>query len=132
MTRKSLLKFLIYPFAYIRAKILANLIQEYIPSKSLVLDIGCGNMLISKVLRDRIGICVRGIDVIDMNLTNLPHQIFDGKKIPFSGNSFDVSLLIGVLHHVEDQQILLEEAKRVTGGRVIIFEDVYFSEVEKI
>lgn len=132
MRKKSLLKYIYYPFLHTRAETLAKLIQHYISPKSSVLDIGCGNLLISKKLKSKIKIQVTGIDVLDMNLTDLPHQIFDGKKIPFSDNNFDVSFLIGVLHHVENQQILLEETRRVTRKKIIIFEDVYFFYIEKL
>ena len=46
------------------------------------------------------------------------------KELPFKDKSFDVVLLITVLHHTTYQKELLNEAKRL-GKKVIVMEDVY-------
>ncbi|MDP2874124.1 MAG: class I SAM-dependent methyltransferase [bacterium] len=122
---KPLSKLLCYPTSAIRAALLGRLIANYLPNRATVLDIGCGNMLLAKDLVRRKKITVQGVDVLDMNLTHLPHQLFDGQHLPFPDKSFDVSLLIGVLHHAHNQEALLQEAKRVAKATVIVFEDIY-------
>lgn len=130
MTKNSPLKHLFLLFLIVRAKIVASLLNPYIKSQEKILDIGCGNLLISKELVKTKKIEVRGVDVLDMNLTDLPHQVFDGKKIPFPDKHFNSSLLIGVLHHVQDQKSLLNEAKRVS-SKIVIFEDIYSNSFER-
>ena len=44
-------------------------------------------------------------------------------KIPFADQSFDTVLLNDVLHHVENCEILLGEAKRVAKRQILVFED---------
>ena len=44
--------------------------------------------------------------------------------MPFSDQTYDVALLLTVLHHIEDPESVLLEAARVA-KRVIIIEDVY-------
>lgn len=128
---KPLPKLLCYPTGAIRAAILGRLIAGYLPDGAKVLDIGCGNMLLAKDLVRRKKITVQGVDVLDMNLTSLPHQIFDGRRLPFPDKSFDFSLLIGVLHHAPNQDALLYEAKRVTKNAIVVFEDIYDSAWQK-
>ena len=64
------------------------------------------------------------VDVEDFNATDLKLTLFDGRTLPFPDNSFDVVLLIFVLHHAEDPKAVLHEARRVCRGKVIAFEDV--------
>lgn len=132
MKNTSLWKLLLLPFMTYRAKMLARRIIPYIGSSHTLLDIGCGNMLISKYIWSDTHVDVTGIDVISMNGTDLPHRLFDGVTIPFKGHSFGVSLLIGVLHHAKRPLALLREAKRVTSHRIIIFEDIFSTTLERL
>lgn len=111
---------------------MGKLIGHHIRYKSSILDIGCGNMLISQYLARQHKARVQGIDVLDMNLTDLPHTLYDGFRIPYPDKTFDTSLLIAVLHHVSDQQALLKEAMRVTSRNVIVFEDTYTTRIGKV
>lgn len=126
-----MLKKLLYPLVYTRAHFLGKRLAGHIPSESSVLDIGCGNLLISNELVMQKRVKVQGLDIMDMNMTQLPHTVFDGKTIPFQSHSFDVSMLIGVLHHVKNQKRLIEEAKRVTKKTILVFEDTYEGKFEK-
>jgi ubiquinone/menaquinone biosynthesis C-methylase UbiE len=60
-----------------------------------------------------------------MNKTNLPHTLYDGQKLPFASNAFDVTVLYFVLHHCEHPEQVLAEAIRVTRGKVVIVESVF-------
>lgn len=132
MKRTNPLKFLYWPFLSMRAQWLSQLIAPHLEHQTKILDIGTGNMLLGKKLSQDSKVEFCGIDVLDMNLTNLPHTIFDGKRIPFPDKSFDTALFVGVLHHIDDQEAILREAMRVTRNTIIIFEDTYFSETEKL
>ncbi|MBC7417550.1 MAG: methyltransferase domain-containing protein, partial [Pedobacter sp.] len=46
-------------------------------------------------------------------------QTFDGYKLPFEDNSFDLIILAHVLEHVEHERLLLRELKRVAKHVVI-------------
>ncbi|MBU0974419.1 class I SAM-dependent methyltransferase [Patescibacteria group bacterium] len=131
MKKNNPLKFIYWPFLTTRAKYLAKIIYPHVKSLKNGLVVGAGNMLVSKYISLNSIIKINGLDVIDMNLTNLPHTIFEGQKIPFKNNSYDFSMLIGVLHHIEKQDNILMEVKRVSKKRIIIFEDTYKSNIEK-
>lgn len=57
---------------------------------------------------------------------NVHFECYDGKKIPYENNSFDIILIACVLHHVpqEEHEKLLLECKRVLkdNGSIYIFE----------
>lgn len=116
---------LLTPFLDHRAKFLANLIAPHVEVSDHILDLGAGNMLISQRIQNATHAQVIGVDVLDMNRTNLPCRIYDGKTIPLKDKSVDKTMMIGVLHHIKNQEVVLREVQRVTRGEVIIFEDVY-------
>lgn len=130
MKKSNPLKIVYYPFLKIRAIYLANLISPYVGDSVKVLDVGAGNMFIARELVEKKNVKIIGIDVIDMNLTNLPHKVYNGSGFQFKDKNFDVCLFIGVLHHTNNQIELLNEAKRVS-KRVIIFEDIYTCKLEQ-
>lgn len=105
--------------------------DRFIEKGDRVLDIGAGGGWIGKRLSDSRGAKVTLLDVADMNRTNLPLRVYDGKHIPFPDSSFDACLLLFVLHHCEDPMQVLAEAVRVAERRLVIFEDTFRSPFEK-
>lgn len=99
-------------------------ITPYLKRGDRILDIGSGGCTVAKSLKDN-GYEITPLDVIDKSV----HQdfrplIYDGKNIPFPDNSFDVALLITVLHHTKKPVEVLREAVRVA-PRIIVTEDLY-------
>lgn len=104
-----------------RVEILAGWFAQLAPPAARVLDVGCGDGLISAVLQSRRpDLTLRGIDVLPRNHTHIPVEIFDGSHIPFGDQAFDVVLFSDVLHHTPDPAILLCEARRVATQCVLI------------
>src|SRR5271169_1625807 len=104
-----------------RVEILASWFSQLLPQDVRVLDVGCGDGLVSAVLRQkRPDIFVRGIDVLPRGQTHIPVEMFDGLHFPFEDESFDVVLFSDVLHHAVDPNVLLEEARRVASRWVLI------------
>lgn len=68
-------------------------------------------------------LAVTAIDVVDHNVTDVPLLLYDGRTLPFDDKAFDVSLLVFVLHHAADPEVLLREAVRVTRSTVLVVED---------
>lgn len=99
--------------------------------KGKVLDIGAGRCYIAAEISARQKREVTCIDVEDLNQTRLKLTVYDGKRIPFGKDSFDTALIAYVLHHCENQEEMLKEAKRVCRGNIIIFEDTWVSPVTK-
>lgn len=104
-----------------RVEILASWFTKLLPAGARMLDVGCGDGLISAMLRQkRPDISVQGIDVLPRAQTHIPVQIFDGMHFPFANDSLDAVLFSDVLHHTADPAILLQEARRVAARHVLI------------
>ena len=105
-----------------RAEILSRSIMPYIKPKEKVLDIGGGNGYIGQLINKKANVTL--LDVFDYNKSELPLIVYDGKKIPVAKDTFDTSIIIGVLHHTLYPERLIKEAKRVS-KRIIIVENTY-------
>jgi SAM-dependent methyltransferase len=104
-----------------RVRRLAELLSELIPQYSTVLDVGCGDGLIAKLIAERrTDVSVHGIDILVRSNTHIPVSAFDGRIIPFPDDSFDVVMLVDVIHHVAEGQLILREAARVARQRVLV------------
>ncbi|MBF0344996.1 MAG: class I SAM-dependent methyltransferase [Nitrospirae bacterium] len=116
-------------------KYFTPIVAEYIKPADIVLDIGCGSGGFLPILS---GLCTRlvGIDItpsfvqksrdlaakFGLNNTDISQE--SSNNLPFDDCSFDVVVMLDVIHHMEDIQGSLKEVHRVLKpeGRVIVFE----------
>jgi methionine biosynthesis protein MetW len=94
-----------------------------------VLEVGAGDGSILKFLADQnfapeyhaVEISESGVaHILSRNINDLLSvQLFDGYKLPFEDNSFDLVILSHVLEHVEHERMLLREIKRVANHCII-------------
>lgn len=104
-----------------RTDTLSSMIAKMLPKNANVLDIGCGDGIIDqKILSIRSDAKITGVDVLKRNKIAIPVILFDGKKVPAPNNSYDTVLLIDTLHHAQNPDLLLKEAKRVSRKYIII------------
>jgi ubiquinone/menaquinone biosynthesis C-methylase UbiE len=104
-----------------RVEVLANWFAKLLPPEVQILDVGCGDGLLSAILRSkRPDITVSGIDVLTRDHVHIPVATFDGHRLPFADASFDVVLFSDVLHHTEEPTALLKEARRVATRHVLL------------
>lgn len=108
-----------------RAEFNFRSIRGHLSNGSKVLDVGGWSCYLGELLQSRMSCDVLSLDVVDANKTDVPFQVFDGKTLPVESRSFDVVLLLYVLHHAAEDQPLLEEAGRVLrdDGRLLVAED---------
>ena len=105
-------------------------INGYLNSADRVLDVGAGNCILCQELSRR------GYDVVPVDLKNLSFVdeivpiAYDGTTLPFGEDSFDIALLITVLHHAPDPDAVLTEVRRVA-RRIIVIEEIYENVFEK-
>jgi len=97
---------------------------DFIDKGSKILDLGCGSGIVGSKFQEFFEAKITGIDIQDRRIEKIPFQIFGGFHLPFPDNSFDIVLISYVLHHAKDPETLLREAKRVSGGKIIIYEDL--------
>ena len=118
---KTLCKLQKYSVHKRRVRVLKSLIGPLLSSNAKVLDVGCGDGLLSKdLLSYETGITITGLDVNVRKETFIPVVKFDGEFIPFDNESFDIVMFIDVLHHTINPLSLLLEASRVTKKAIII------------
>ena len=100
---------------------LRDAFDKLVPRNAKTLDVGCGDGWLTRLIQERRpDIDIQGIDIMVRPGTRVQVTAFDGHKIPFTDKSFDVVMLVDVLHHADDPFALLREAARVTRGRLII------------
>ena len=104
-----------------RVRILSSQMADLIPRDFRVLDVGCGDGLIAKLITQmRSDLSFKGIDVLVRPGTKIPVEPFDGRSIPYSNDSFDAVMLIDVLHHAVNPLGLLAEVVRVSSSLVLV------------
>lgn len=106
----------------------------------VVLDVGGGTGGVSARLRDQ----VRTVLVIEPSepLTRRGHErhpgigfaVGDGRRLPIRDASVDRVLLIEVLHHVQDADVVLDEALRVLrpGGSILVEESEFHGPLGRV
>ena len=105
-------------------------IGSYLDLADRVLDVGAGNCILCQELGRR------GYDVVPVDLQNFSFVdeivpvAYDGTTLPFGKDSFDVALVITVLHHAPDPDAVLTEVRRVA-RRIIVIEEIYENFFEK-
>ena len=107
-----------------RAKIVIDTVSNYIVKNSKILDIGCGNGIISKIFQDHFQINLIGCDRYEYLSRKIRFKAMRYEnKLDFSNNEFDISMFLDVLHHIPYpvQEDLLIESLRVS-NMVLIFE----------
>jgi SAM-dependent methyltransferase len=107
-----------------RANLISEQIRPFLRGNSL-LDIGCGNGLITHLVRNQFK-HIECLDVVQylpehLGLTFTPYK--EGEPLPID-RTFDTVLLLTVLHHAIDPVALLKMAWGATSKRLIIIESV--------
>ena len=98
--------------------------QDFIRKGSKILDFGCGPGIITKALQEYFQAEILGVDVQDTRVADVPFRMYDGLNLPFQDEEFDITFISYVLHHVKDLERVLNEAKRVSRDKIIIYEDL--------
>lgn len=117
-----------------RAKLIVKKISPFVNENDSILDIGTGTgFVVKNIIKRKRGVKTTHVDVkLNPLCQSLPVLIYNGKTLPLSDNSVDLSLIIAVLHHCSKPREVLDEAIRVSSKRIIIMEDLFESKIEKL
>jgi ubiquinone/menaquinone biosynthesis C-methylase UbiE len=94
-----------------------------------LLDVGCGEGVLTHQWAQRIDGRVVGIDLDDPQLheewkgrqcPNLEYIVMKAENLPFTDNEFDVATAIEVLEHVPDPEHTVSEMARVASGHLLV------------
>ncbi|MEM0923837.1 MAG: methyltransferase domain-containing protein [Pseudomonadota bacterium] len=86
-----------------------------------LLDIGCGDGSVAREVQARAPrLACEGVDVLLRAETVIPVQHYDGLTLPYPDGAFDWAMLIDVLHHADQPEAVLQEARRVARRGVLI------------
>ena len=107
----------------IAAKRMCKECQDFIKQGSQILDIGCDSGIIIKTFGEHFKAEVIGVDIEDNRTLPITFKLIQGDNLAFPDNSFDVVLIAYVLHHTKNPFKILQEAKRVSRNKIIIYED---------
>lgn len=99
-------------------------ISPYLVGQTL-LDVGAAEGWIGEAAAEECGLAVDLVDVVDLNRTRLPHQVYDGRRLPVPDKSRDSVTVLLTLHHCEGPEAALAEAVRVARQRITVTESVY-------
>ena len=105
--------------------------KQFLTPGRTALDIGCGVGYALDVLERDFGCIASGCDVVQPPVSIERFALFDGRSLPYEDKSFDVAILIFVLHHADDPGVLLREASRVARYAVIVVEDTPQTKIEQ-
>jgi ubiquinone/menaquinone biosynthesis C-methylase UbiE len=120
----GIVRHFVYGALEVRAEKIVQLFENQIPPGSRILDLGGGWGFYGEPLRKR-GHEHLVLDVVNPGYQKAPVLLYDGSRIPFPDQSFDVTILVTMLHHVTDPQVLFKEVRRVTRQKVVVVEDLY-------
>ena len=103
-----------------RVRVLSDHLSQLIPENASVLDVGCGDGQVSRLIMGRRpDVTLVGIDRLVRRQSCIPVKWFDGQAIPYEDDSFHAVMLVDVLHHTDDPMILLREAVRVSRTTIL-------------
>ncbi len=113
-----------------RAKDLLKEVYQYLDKQDNIIDIGAGTCNVCALLKGK-EFQTTPLDVQNLSFVKeIDPVIYNGREIPFADKSFNVALLLTVLHHTPVPKDIIKEAKRVS-QKIIIIEDIYLNAFHK-
>lgn len=118
---------------YRRAWHIARRLKDFLSPGDLVLDMGCGPLVVAEQIELVTGAHCVGVDTLNYRKKPLPMVLYGGGRTPFKDASFDTVVIAFVLHHCDDGGMeVLREAKRLARKWILLLEDSYDNILDRI
>ncbi len=112
----------------LRRRYLLRYLLPMLPEQGHILDLGCGDgKLAVSLMKKRPGLRIEGADVFPQPDCSIPLTRIEKEPYPFEDSSFDVVMLIDVLHHSNQPESVLKEAVRISRHTILIKDHYYNS-----
>ncbi|WP_165248615.1 methyltransferase domain-containing protein [Paludisphaera soli] len=108
-----------------RADALARRLAPHLPASPRLLDVGSGTGHNARALERLAGGSCREVDVVDFHVVGPGPALFDGVRLPFHRDEFDMCLVLHVLTYADDPSTLLREAGRVASRGVVLVQSTH-------
>jgi 2-polyprenyl-3-methyl-5-hydroxy-6-metoxy-1,4-benzoquinol methylase len=113
-----------------RATRIAEAFEQLAKSGASLLDVGAGDGAIAADVAHRIGAQrVMGVDVLVRPVRVIEVLSYDGERLPFEDQSFEVVTISDVLHHCAKPKDVLRECLRVASRCVLVKDHFRFGPV---
>jgi SAM-dependent methyltransferase len=104
-----------------RQEVLMRLIMPHVRPECKIVDVGCGFGHLSKAIMDHSSkVVVEGLERTRREGELISVRLYDGSRMPWTDNTFDIVILADVLHHERDPDHLLKESRRISKGLTIV------------
>lgn len=113
-------------------KRLAKAIASLCEDNSYILDFGCDDgSTADMIMKINPSLKIVGIDIQSNRISKIPRKIYNGNKIPYPDNTFDIVMSLNVLHHTKDILRHVKEMKRVSKKYLLIKDNMVFGPFSK-
>jgi hypothetical protein len=97
------------------------------------LDFGSGDGFFASQWKNGTAVSsVTAVDVVERKSSLVIPTLYDGERLPFSDNSFDLAYAIDVLHHCYDPPTALSDLTRCSRKYLLIKDHTYQSRIGKL
>ena len=110
-----------------RNKALVTRLSPAFQDCASVLDLGASDGRLAKAMSEFVSAEFTGCDVHLQPKPFIPVYKYDGIHLPFEDNAFDCVMLIDVLHHSDNAQEVLLEAKRVAKKYIFVKDHIWLT-----
>jgi SAM-dependent methyltransferase len=107
----------------IRYRILSQAYRNFIRANEEVLDVGCGNGIITKLIQDDFQTNITGCDINYYLIYKLPFISIKNRRLNKIKKRFNIAMLNDVLHHIskDKQEQILTDCLKIA-DKILIFE----------